>query len=90
MTPPSPAYAYEEAVLTALARHGLKPLPDTPPPRLRDAVLDLYKYELIRLRHRLLAGEFERHEYAPRVIELRKQYWLLSVPTGRWTIPEKP
>lgn len=78
-------YVYNEQVLAALAHHGLRPLPETSPERLRDAVRDLYKYELKVLRQRLLDGAFERRAYAGEVIRLRQRYWLLSVPTDRWT-----
>jgi hypothetical protein len=64
----------------------LKPAPDTPPDRLRDAVRDLYKYEIRRLRSELLAGRIVRKNYAGHVIALRKRYWLLSVPVQRWEI----
>jgi hypothetical protein len=82
-------YVYQERVLNELARHGLRPLPATPPQQLRDAVRDLYKYEIRRLRSELLAHRFRKQDYAGRVVELRKRYWLLSVPTQLWTI-EKP
>ena len=29
-----------------------------------------------------------KRDYAPRVIELRQRYWLLSVPTDLWTKDE--
>ena len=29
-------------------------------------------------------GAFPKDEYIDRVIELRKHYWLLSVPIARW------
>ena len=76
---------YKALVLDELARHGLRPGPDTPPQLLRDAVRDLYKYEIKRLRSRLLAREFPKGEYAPRVVDLRRRYPLLSVPTELWT-----
>jgi hypothetical protein len=80
----SKTYAYPPPILEELARHGLVPLPSTPPERLRDAVRELYKYEIRVLRDRLLAGEIERPSYAGHVVELRKRYWLLSVPTQWW------
>ena len=43
-------------VLEELARHGLAPLPATTAAQLRDAVRDLYRYEIRRLRSELLAG----------------------------------
>lgn len=82
-------YAYHERIMTELARHGLKPLPSTSPQQLRDAVRDLYKYEIRRLRSDLLARRFPRQEYAGHVVELRKRYWLLSVPTELWTVDRR-
>jgi hypothetical protein len=79
-------YAYRPEVLEELAVHGLAPRPDTSPQLLRDAMRDLYKFEIKVLRSRLLAGEFPKNEYAGRVIELRRQYPLLSIPTALWTV----
>jgi len=80
------AYTYRTMVIEELARHGLRPLAGTPPHVLRDAVRDLYKYEIKVLRSRLLAGAIERRNYAAEVVELRKRYLLLSVPLERWTV----
>ena len=79
-------FLYHDAVLDRLAHHGLKPLPDTPPLQLRDAVRDLYKYEIKELRNSLLAGRIAKRDYAGHVVELRKRYWLLSVPLQLWTV----
>lgn len=81
------AYAYTAEVLEALAAHGLMPGPETPPQAVRDALRDLYKYEIKVLKRRLLAGEFPKPEYAGRVIQLRRRYPLLSVPVGMWVLP---
>lgn len=78
------AYHYKPEILDALARHGFRPRTDTSPERLRDAVRELYKYEIRRLRERLLAGRVERRNYSAEVVELRKRYWVLSVPTALW------
>ena len=78
-------YLYDPRILEELARHGLNPRPTSSPGRLRDAVRDLYKYEIKRLRRDLLAGRFPKSDYAGHVIELRKRYWLLSIPTQLWT-----
>jgi hypothetical protein len=83
------AYQYHANVLEELARHGLRPRPDTSPERLRDAVLDLYKYEIKRLRADLLANRFPRQDYAGHVVELRKRYLLLSIPVDLWLINDK-
>jgi hypothetical protein len=77
-------YAYKPEILEELARHGLRPLPETSPRQLRDAVRDLYKYEIRRLKQRLLSGEFPRQAYAGKVIDLRRQYVILSIPTELW------
>ena len=77
-------FRYRPPILEELATHGLVPLSSTAPGRLRDAVRDLYKYEIRRLRERLLAGGIERRDYASHVVELRRRYWLLSIPTQLW------
>lgn len=79
-------YAYQPEILAELALHGLQPRSDTRPQLLRDAMRDLYKYEIKVLRLRLLAEEFPKQEYAGRVIELRRRYPLLSIPTELWTV----
>lgn len=79
-------YSYHPEILDALAQHGLCPLTSTSPEQLRDAVRDLYKYEIKQLRAALLAGVILRPDYAGHVVELRKRYWLLSVPTKMWLL----
>lgn len=78
------AYVYTAEVLEQLAVHGLRPRPETSPRVLRDAMRDLYKYEIKVLKSRLLAREFPKGEYADRVVQLRRRYPLLSVPMEIW------
>jgi len=78
-------YEYAPEALEVLAGHGLCPGPDTPPAAVRDALSDLYRYEIRRLKQRLLAGKIAKERYSDHVIELRKQYWLLSIPVQRWS-----
>ena len=78
-------FTYDERILEQLQAHGLRPLATTPPGQLRGALSDLYRYEIRRLRSNLLAGRVARQDYLPKVIELRRRYWLLSVPTDLWT-----
>lgn len=80
-------YHYHSEILAELARHGIQPLPTSPPQRLRDAVRDLYKYEIRRLRQDLLASRIRKADYARHVIELRSRYPLLSIPLQFWTAP---
>ena len=77
-------FNYSADVLDALLRHGLQPLPGTSPSAVRDALRDLYKYEIRRLRERMLQGAIPRGDYAAAVAELRRRYWLLSVPVEHW------
>jgi hypothetical protein len=79
---------YLPAILDALATHGLRPAPDTSPRTLRDAVNDLYRYEIRRLRDRCRAGEFPSTELAAHVRQLRRRYLLLSTPLERWIEPD--
>lgn len=78
------SYTYDPHVLAELAGHGLKPLATTPPQQLRDALSDLYRYEIRRLRAELLARRIPKADYIGHVIRLRKRYWLLSVPVALW------
>jgi hypothetical protein len=71
-------------VLEELARHGLQPGPTTTITQLRDAVRDLYRYEIRRLRAELLAGRVRKADYAQRVMDLRARYPLLSLPVEMW------
>lgn len=67
-------------MLESLADLGIRPRPTTTPARVREHVNELYRYELRKLRARLLRNEFPKSEYIPHVLELRKRYWVLSVP----------
>jgi len=72
-------YRYRADVLCALWRHGVHPRPDTAPELVRSYVRDLYKYEIRKLRQRMLCQEFPRLEYSGRVEALRDRYAVLSL-----------
>jgi hypothetical protein len=78
-------FEYAPEALAALAGHGLAPRPDTEPALVREALSDLYRYEIRRLRQRLLRGDIPKADYSNHVIALRRQYWLLSSPVELWT-----
>ena len=78
-------YEYAPEALEILAVHGLQPTPHTPPAVVRGALSDLYRFEIRRLKGRLLAGQVAKEQYSDHVIELRRHYWLLSIPVERWT-----
>jgi hypothetical protein len=79
-----PPYRYRADILDALAAHGVCPTPHTAPELVHEFVRDLYRFEIRRLRGRLLQGEFPRREYAGRVIELRKRYWITAQRAVEW------
>jgi hypothetical protein len=71
-----------------LGDHGLRPLERTPPALVRDALNDLYTFELRRLRARLLRREFPKASYAGLVASVRRRYPLLSIPVQDWLEPD--
>lgn len=73
-------------VLEALAAHGLRPRPDTSLALMRAQINDLYRVEIRRLRDQCRAGVFPTSQLAPRVVELRRRYPLLSIPIARWVM----
>lgn len=72
-------FRYRTDVLAQLATHGIRPTVETPPDVVHELVSDLYRYELRRMRDRLLRREFARTEYFVRILELRRRYPLVSL-----------
>jgi hypothetical protein len=72
-------YRYRADVLTQLLAHGVRPTSDTPPEKVHELVSDLYRFEIRRMRDRLVRGEFPKHEYFGRIVELRRRYPLVSL-----------
>ena len=72
-------YVYRRQVLEALERHGVKPRATTSPELVRAFVNDLYRYEIRRLRDRLLRNEFPKTTYLDRVVTLRNKYSVLAL-----------
>ena len=73
------AYQYKPRVLEQLQTHGIFPRATTPPELVREFVNDLYRYEIRKLRDRLLRGEFPKHTYFDRVVSLRNKYSVLAL-----------
>jgi hypothetical protein len=78
-------FKYRDIVLAELYRYGVKPRPDTPPDMVREFINDLYVIEIRALRDQVRAGVIRKQDLASRVKELRKRYFLLSVPIQEWT-----
>ena len=72
-------FRYRADVLRELSRHGVHPTDRTSPTLVREFVLDLYKWEIRKLRGRLLQNEFPKSEYIGRVEALRRQYPVLAL-----------
>jgi hypothetical protein len=78
-------YRYRSDVLEQLAGHGVRPTSSTSPELLRDFLNDVYRYELRRLRDRLIRREIAKPDYYAHVLEIRHRYPLLSLKLWEWT-----
>ena len=78
---------YKERVLDHLATHGVKPTRATSPDLVRGFVNDLYRYELRRLRDRLLRREIVKSDYHDHVLSVRRRYPVLELKTWQWMEP---
>jgi hypothetical protein len=77
-------YRYRPDVLAQLGAHGVKPTPSTSPEFVRDFLNDLYRYELRRLRDRLVRREIAKPDYYAHVVGVRRRYPLLSMKLWEW------
>ena len=82
--PSTPVFRYRADVLAQLATHGIRPGSHTPPDVVHELLSDLYRYELRRMRDRLLRREFARTEYFARILELRRRYPLVSLKPSQF------
>ena len=80
-------YRYRAAVIEQLWHHGVHPTPETPPELIHEFVSDLYRFELRRLRDRLVRKEIPKAGYYDRVVELRRKYPLVSLKPAQWLEP---
>ena len=82
-------HRYKKEVLDQLAGHGVAPTRATPPDLVHEFLNDLYRYELRRLRDRLLRREIAKSDYYDRVVEVRCRYPLLSLKVWQWVEASK-
>jgi hypothetical protein len=82
-------YRYRQDVLAELWRHGVQPRDTTRPELVRDFVNDLYRYELRKLRDRLLVGEIPRAAYYDVVVLTRNRYRVLALKARQWLVGEE-
>lgn len=80
------AYHYRADVLDQLERHGVRPTSSTPPELVHEFISDLYRYELRRLRDRLVRREIPKEGYFDRVVALRRLYPLVSLKPQDWLV----
>ena len=78
------SYRYRPDVLAQLGAHGVTPKPSTSPEFVRDFLNDLYRYELRRLRDRLVRREIAKPDYYAHVVDVRRRYPLLSMKLWEW------
>ena len=78
------AYRYKPVILEELARFGVFPTEETPPSLVHEFINDLYRFELRRLRERLVSGEILKADYTSRVVDLRRRYPLVSIRASLW------
>ncbi len=77
-------YRYRPIVIEFLITRGLRPTPLTPPEIVREALSDMYRFEINRLKAQLKRGEFPKRAYASRVEALRNEYPLLGIDIRHW------
>jgi hypothetical protein len=77
-------WRYPPDLVAALEPLGLQPRPETPPAFARAAIDDLYRYELRRARNGVRAGGVDKPSYFDVIVELRKKYWMLTLPLAAW------
>ena len=77
-------FTYRADILAELGAHGVHPTDQTPPQLVHEFVSDLYRYEIRKLRDRLLREEFPKVEYYDRVVALRARYRVISLPADEW------
>ena len=56
---------------------------------MRGYVNDLYRYELRKLRDRLLVGEIARAAYYDVVVETRNRYRVLALKAPQWLVRQE-
>jgi hypothetical protein len=76
---PVTTYRYRAAVLEQLWSHGIQPTSSTRPEIVHEFISDLYRFELRRLRDRLVRKQIPKVGYYDRVVELRRKYPLVSL-----------
>ena len=78
------AFRYHPVILEELAQFGVFPRPETRPAMVHEFISDLYRFELRRLRERLVRGDIPKARYAAEVVELRRRYPLVSIRATLW------
>jgi hypothetical protein len=78
------AFRYRPVIQEELARLGIFPGQDTRPALVHEFVNDLYRFELRRLRARLVRGDIAKADYHGHVVELRRRYPLVSIRADLW------
>lgn len=86
-TPVGRPYRLRASVREELKKFGVLAEATTDAALVGEFLTELYTYQLRRLRDQLLAGAFPKREYARRVLAIRQNYALLSLPLSQWIEP---
>ena len=62
----------------------MQPTSTTRPELVHEFVNDLYRFELRRLRDRLVRREISKNGYSDRVVDVRRKYPLISLKPWQW------
>ena len=81
---PRVLFRYKEDILAQIADHGVRPTPEIPPEKVHEFVNDLYRYELRRLRDRLVRREIAKPDYRNMVVDIRRRYPALALKPWQW------
>ena len=79
-------FTYRPEILEQLLQHGVRPTTATRPELVHEFVGDLYRYQLRRLRDRLLRKEFPKSDYYGVVVDMRMRYRLLAMKPVEWLV----
>jgi hypothetical protein len=82
----STEFTYRADILEALWAHAVRPTETTSPQLVHGFVSDLYRYEIRKLRDRVVRKEFPKVEYFDRVVALRRRYRVIAMRPDEWLV----
>ena len=77
-------HRYRREALDQLAVHGVRSTLVTPPDLVHEFLNNLCRYELRRLRDRLLRREIAKSDFFDRLVEVWRRHPLFSLKAWQW------